>query len=316
MNFGLRCISISLLLAWIALSAPAFADRIHLSSGRDQAAALQSEAAGGTFHSTCTSGASFGSNVMENCDSVVLPHNETAVIVDPNDPLHLLAGSNDTQLVSGNARSAMGYYTSFDGGRTWLNGVIPGAGFAQTSDPSVGFDLHNGAFYGMVSFDLGLGGRALGGAIQVAASSDGGRTFDTPVTVDLSTSDGIEEDKPYLVVDTSSASPFVNSVYVTWTRFVFDSRDNYLESPIFFSASRDGGRTWSPAKEISGNNPALCTFSGTPLPDDGRCREDQFSTPVVALHGTIFVSFVNDQARNDGNFRDQYLVVSSSDGGD
>src|SRR5262249_33053214 len=200
-------------------------------------AALQAESVGGPFHSTCVSSASFGSNVMENCDSVVLPHNETAVIADPNDPLHLLAGSNDTELVNGQARSAMGYYTTFDGGRTWLNGVINGAGFAQTSDPAVGFDLNGNAVYVMVSFDLGLGGRALGGAIQVASSSDGARTFGTPATVEVSTSDEVEEDKPYLVVDTNLTSPFVNRVYVTWTRFVFDSHGNYLESPIFFSAS-------------------------------------------------------------------------------
>jgi hypothetical protein len=316
MSPDIRGLSISLVVALAMQSGPAFADRIHLSSGRDQAAALQNESVGGTFHSTCTTPPSSDSNVMENCDSVVLPHNETAVIADPSDPSHLLTGSNDTQLVSGNARSAMGYYTSFDGGRTWLNGVIPGAGFAQTSDPAVGFDLQHNAFYGMVSFDLGRGGRALGGAIQVAASRDGGRTFDTPVTVEVSNSDEIEEDKPYLVVDTNSASPFANRVYVTWTRFVFDAADNYLESPIFFSASTDGGRTWSPGKEISGNNPTLCTFSGTPLPNDGRCREDQFSTPVVALDGTIFVAFVNDQAVNDREFRDQYLVVSSSNGGE
>jgi len=316
MNSLIRDVSIWVFLAWVAPGAPALADRIHLSSGRDRAAALQSESVGGPFHSTCISSASFGSNVMENCDSVVLPHNETAVIADPNDPSHLLAGSNDTQLVSGNARSAMGYYTSFDGGGTWLNGVIPGAGFAQTSDPSVGFDLNGNAVYAMVSFDLGRGGRALGGAIQVAASSDGARTFGTPVTVEVSTTDGVQEDKPYLVVDTNLNSRFVNSVYVTWTRFMFDSVDNYLESPIFFSASRDGGHTWSAPREISGRNPNLCTFALTPLPFDGRCREDQFSSPVVAPDGTIFVAFVNDQAVNDGNFRDQYLVVSSSDGGE
>jgi hypothetical protein len=315
MNFGIPAISSLACLASVGLSMPAFADRIHLSSGRDRAAALQAESVGGTFHSTCISSVSFGSNVMENCDSVVLPHNETAVIADPNDPLHLLAGSNDTQL-SGSARSAMGYYTSFDGGRTWLNGVINGAGFAQTSDAAVGFDLNGNAAYVMVSFDLGLGGQALGGAIQVAISGDGARTFAVPVTVEVSTSDAVLEDKPYLVVDTNLTSRFVNSVYVTWTRFVFDSRDNYLESPIFFSASRDGGRTWSAPREISGRNPDLCTFSGTPLPYDGRCREDQFSSPVVAPDGTIFVAFVNDQAVNDGNFRDQYLVVSSSDGGE
>lgn len=155
---------------------------------------------------------------------------------------------------------------------------------------------------GIVAFDLGKGGRALGGAIQVAHSNDGGRTFAAPVTVDESTSDGIQEDKPYLVVDANLGSPFKNSVYATWTRFEFDSQDNYLESPIFFSASRNGGLSWSTPQEISGRNTALCTFSGTPLANDGRCREDQFSSPVVGPDGTIFVAFENDQAINDDSF--------------
>ncbi len=67
------------------------------SSARDQAAALQNENVGGPFNSVCTAGTTFGSNVMANCDSFVLPHNETAITVDPNDPNHLAAGSNDTQ---------------------------------------------------------------------------------------------------------------------------------------------------------------------------------------------------------------------------
>ena len=240
------------------------------SSGRDQAAALQNEKVGGPFNSFCMAEMTFGSNVLANCDSTLLPHNETAIIVDPNDPSHLAAGSNDTQLppngATGSARSALGYYTSFDGGKHWINGAVPAAGFAQTSDPALGFDTQGNVFIGMVSFDLGIGGTALGGAIQVARSSDGGRTFGTPVTVEKFTNDGIQEDKPYLVVDTNAASPFLNSVYVTWTRFHFDSVDNDLESPIFFSASRDGGMTWSASQEISGTNRAVCTFSGTPLP--------------------------------------------------
>jgi hypothetical protein len=290
-----------------------------LSSARDRAAALQAESAGGPFHAVCTADVAFGSNVMTNCDSVVLPHNETAIAVERDNPNHLVGGSNNTQLppsgTSGNARSALGYYTSFDGGTTWLNGEIPAAGFAQASDPAVGIDRAGNVFMAIVAFDLGKGGRALGGAIQVAHSNDGGRTFAAPVTVDESTSDGIQEDKPYLVVDASPGSPFKNSVYVTWTRFEFDSQDNYLESPIFFSASRNGGLSWSPPQEISGRNSALCTFSGTPLANDGRCREDQFSSPVVGPDGTIFVAFENDQAINDGQFRDQYLVVKSTDGG-
>lgn len=305
----------SSLAAFAVLPQFALADRPHLSSARDQAAALQNESVGGPFQSICSSSTAFGSNVMANCDSTVLPHNETAITVDPSNPAHLLAGSNDTELVSGHAKSSLGYYTSFDGGRSWLNGHVPNAGFAQTSDPAVGFDLLGNAYYAIIAFDLGLGGQALGGAIQVSRSSDGGQTFERPVTVEVSTSDAIFEDKPYLVVDTNLGSPFINSVYIVWTRFHFDSSDNYLESPIFFSASRDGGATWSAPLEISGTNRALCTFSLTPLPYDGRCREDQFGSPVVAGDGTLFVAFVNDQAINDGNFRDQYLVVKSVDGG-
>lgn len=311
-----RLIFLSSFLGVLAVSTkPALADTPILSSARDRAAALQTELVGGPFQGICSSSTAFGSNAMANCDSTVLPHNETAVAVDPNNPAHLLAGSNDTELVSGHAKTSLGYYTSFDRGRSWLNGHVPNAGFAQTSDPAVGFDRLGNAYYAIIAFDLGLGGQALGGAIQVSRSSDGGQTFERPVTVEVSTSDAIFEDKPYLVVDTNPGSPFLNSVYIVWTRFHFDSADNYLESPIFFSASRDRGQSWSAPMEISGANRALCTFSGTPLPYDGRCREDQFGSPVVGPDGTLFVAFVNDQAVNDGNFRNQYLVVKSSDGG-
>src|SRR5260370_42579715 len=99
MNLGIRGISSLACLASVGLSMSAFADQIHLSSGRDRAAALQAESAGGTFHSTCTSSASFGSNVVEHRDSVVVPHNETPVDGHPNVPYPLVAGSHDTQLV-------------------------------------------------------------------------------------------------------------------------------------------------------------------------------------------------------------------------
>ncbi len=298
---------------------PAIAQRarggVQLSSARERAAALQNETMGGPFNSVCTASTPFGSNFMANCDSVLLPHNETAIVADPRDPLHLVGGSNDTQVVGGGAKTTMGYYTTFNGGVTWLNGQVPNGGFGQTSDASVAFDTQGNVFYGAVAFDLGLGGLAFGGAIQVSRSTDGGRTFGGPVEVERSTSDGIVEDKPYLTVDTNVHSLFKDSIYITWTRFHFDSLDNYLESPIFFSASRDGGQTWTAPKEISGRNPQVCTFSGTPLPFDGRCKENQFSSPVVDPDGTIFVAFENEQAVNDGQFRDQYLVVKSTDGG-
>jgi hypothetical protein len=292
-----------------------------LSSARDEAVALQNESVGGPFTSLCTSSTTFGSNVQANCDSTVLPHNETAIAADPANAAHLVGGTNDTELppngASGSAKGVLGYYTSFDGGATWLNGQVPSGSFTQTSDPSVVFDTAGRVYIGAVAFDLGLGGLALGGAIQVSRSTDGGRTFAAPSVVERSTNATIFEDKPYLAADDNAASPFTGSVYATWTRFHFADRKEtqYLESPIFFSASRDGGRTWSTPKEISGVNPAICTFSDTSLPNDGSCREDQFSSPVVGPDGTIYVAFENDQAVNDGQFRNQYLVVKSTDGG-
>jgi hypothetical protein len=292
-----------------------------LSSARDQAAAIQNESVGGPFTSLCTSAVSFGSNVMANCDSTVLPHNETAIAADPADAKHLVGGVNDTELppngASGSTKAVAGYFTSFDGGRSWLNGQVPAGGFTQASDPSVVFDTAGNVYFGTVAFDHGLGGLALGGAIQVNPSHDGGRTFGAPVVVERSNDPTTFEDKPYLAADDSSTSPFAGSVYVTWSRFHFADRaaTQYLESPIFFSASRDGGRTWSAPREISGANASICGFSNTPLPADGRCREDQFSSPVVAPDGTIYVAYENSQAVNDGQGRNQYLVVKSSDGG-
>src|SRR5713101_2192176 len=286
-------------LALLAFAArPAGAARDHgpqLSSARDQAAALQNESVGGPFTAVCDSSTSFRSNIMANCDSTVLPHNETSIAADPANPAHLVGSSNDTELppsgTSGTAKSVLGFYTSFDGGRSWLNGQVPAGKFTQSDDPTVGFDTRGNVFIG------------------------GGASFSAPVIVEQSTSATIFEDKPYLAVDTNARSLFRDSVYMTWARFHFDRNGNYLESPIFFSVSRDAGQTWSTPVELSGANPSLCTFSGTPLPYDGRCREDQFASPVVAPDGTLFVAFENDQAVNDGEFRDQYLVVKSTDGG-
>jgi len=74
-----------------------------LSSARDQAAALQNESVGGPFTSLCTSAAAFASNVMTNCDSTLLPHNETAIAADPYDADHFVGGSNDTELAPNGA---------------------------------------------------------------------------------------------------------------------------------------------------------------------------------------------------------------------
>src|SRR5437867_2552052 len=45
---------------------------------------------------SCTDGTDLGGgNFRVNCDSVKLPHNEMSVAVDPTNPDHIVAGSND-----------------------------------------------------------------------------------------------------------------------------------------------------------------------------------------------------------------------------
>lgn len=62
--------------------------------------------------------------------------------------------------------------------------------------------------------------------------------------------------------------------------------------PIVLSYSDDGGLTWSPPQEISAQHPS-CSYQRTGPP--GECNEDQFSIPVVASDGTVYVHLYNDQ---------------------
>ncbi len=70
------------------------------------------------------------------------PDNELAVAVDPNDPDHIVAGSNDYFYRFNNstgARQAIvptGFFTSFDGGATWIDGQVPMRSGNGAGDPA------------------------------------------------------------------------------------------------------------------------------------------------------------------------------------
>jgi len=56
-----------------------------------------------------------GPNLVENQDLTYFPQNETPMALDPNNPNHLLSGSNDYR----HDLAACGIYASSDGGATW-----------------------------------------------------------------------------------------------------------------------------------------------------------------------------------------------------
>ena len=113
----------------------------------------------------------------------------------------------------------------------------------------------------------------------------------------------------------------MNNVYVTWTIFRFDSEGFYVESPIFFTRSEDGGQTWTAPLEISGSS-ADCTGGDgfDPTEDPTTCNFDQGSYPVVGPDGSVNVVFNNcntpEAAPLGGVGICQQMFVKSTDAGD
>jgi hypothetical protein len=254
-----------------------------------------------------------------DCDDLQ-PNNEPDIEVDPADPLHAVASSNDY------GSSATQFYTTFDGGLTWRTGNMSTPGKNRLGgDPVTTFDPRHGTvLHAALSFAVrGKGEEEVrgDGDIVVSVSRDGGVVWGRPVVV----ADGVGfmddpvsvfNDKEWMVTDAHPNSPFYGRTYLTWTRFIrHDAK--YREAAIWAATSDDGGRTWSEPKEISGGDSELCTFQVDG--PRGRCDEDQYSIPTVAPDGTVFVAFQNFQheaaweAPEDVD--SQYLVVRSSDGG-
>ena len=251
----------------------------------------------------CTTPFTADGNVVTECLFRSGDHNEPSIAVDPRDPNHLVVAANDSEVyLEGKqfiARLVPIYRTSFDGGRTWTNGFVDMGGFEYSTDTTVGFDTQGNVYIAMLAGHISVAGpRIPNRSIIVSKSSDGGLNFEKPVVVHAGRgayATRTRDDKPWIAIDTSAASPFRDRIYVTWQEFDRRAFQPQPSSGVMVSYSADAGRTWSQPVKIS-------TVEGTGFT----------TSPAVAPDGTAYVAFARFNA---SPLHDDYLITRSSDGG-
>jgi len=274
---------------------------------------------------TLTNGGVGGSvhppDVTVNQDTHGAPQNETSIAVDPNNANRVVGSANDyvtrtwSCTVSGTPCSALGdgysgTYYSNDGGTTWccsssdpsnIGTLIPGVEhlvggpYDAGGDPAVAFDSRGNVYYSGLGFNRASAPNTV--TVNKGTFDGAGHlSWGAPTFINPTTSPAVFNDKEWIAADSHASSHYRDRVYVTWTRFVFAAgTGNYVQSPISFAYSSDGGQTFSDPKLISGN-----------------VLYGQGSRPVVGPDGTLYV-FWDGSTRHEA--LDSTYVVKSTDGG-
>jgi hypothetical protein len=170
--------------------------------------------------------------------------------------------------------SNLGYATSTDNGATWTSGFLPSTTvyatppgpWARISDPSVTYDAKHDAW---MVVGLVLDTFVSPHGLVVNRSTDGGLTFQDPVTVSLNQG---SYDKQWMTCDNTPTSPFYGNCYVEWSG----------NTGITMSRSTDGGLTWAnsstPFAGGSGGQPVVQANGTVVVAYNGSGMQDLIST--------------------------------------
>src|SRR5438270_7477280 len=199
---------------------------------------------------------------------LVNDHSESDLRVDPNHPNHVIASSKWFVSAEG-YNHVLGFYESFDGGKTWpVQGHVPGyEGFTDNTDPVGAFDGF-GNFYELNlpyqffyksdgSHDFTVEKSQEPNPVQpaevisVSVRPHGATTATQWITTANGKPDiiasydavGNEPDKQWITIDTNPASPHFDRIYAMWVDFHTLTPVPYVS---YADARADGTHTaWS-----------------------------------------------------------------------
>src|SRR6266516_2873743 len=196
---------------------------------------------------------------------------EVNIAVDPNNPLHLVAGANSfyrdpsaaCQSPTGGSANTYGtqaLYGSTDGGATWtykcapwnptVTGGITGAAAWFGSDPAMAWDGAGNAYAVYMLINQNSAGTSSATSIVIAKSTNNGTSWSNlGVIVNHETNASLFDDKEMVVVDTTvgQAHSHTGRIYVFWD-------ENNVERVAY----SDNGTSWTTVvmgsgTEIGGN---------------------------------------------------------------
>jgi hypothetical protein len=197
-------------------------------------------------------------------DSEVEPY----VAADPTNPLHLVGSFQQDRWNDGGS-NGLTNVVSTDGGATWslaasqpqfsrCAGAPAGSpgDFSRATDPWVSFSSDGRIVYS-ISDSFNANGPAFGGAssIVISRSTDGGTTWQTPVTARVDISTTVLNDKETVTADPTAPL----TAYAIWDRLVSPSTNANpgafdhspaFRGPVLFSKTTDGGVSWSNGRVI------------------------------------------------------------------
>jgi hypothetical protein len=227
----------------------------------------------------------WGPDVRANADDSGWSQHEPNLAISRTHPDVVVVVAKDYRVAD---TKEVWIYVSQDGGQTWpleKQLQVPGlpGDIEEQSDPVV-MARDDGRLYVVC---LGVGGVNSHG-VFITWSDDDGDSWRDAVPVTYNETPGSLDDKEWLAIDNSPASPYYHNMYIAWAV--------PYNLGVVYSVSTDDGQTWSGYQAIPGGG-----------------ANTEYAYPVVAADGDLYIFYMDGWGYcADGWIR----YVKSTDGGD